>query len=44
MILPGLFVGLNLRMTALLMVPVVLIAGALVPMAGQVVGDRARAV
>jgi hypothetical protein len=44
MILPGLFVGLNLRMTALLMVPVVLIAGALVPMAGQVVGHRARAV
>jgi hypothetical protein len=44
MILPDLFVGLNLRMTALLMVPVVLIAGALVPMAGQVVGDRARAV
>ncbi len=43
MILPGLFVGLNLRMTALLMVPVVLIAGALVPMAGQVVGGRARA-
>jgi hypothetical protein len=43
MILPGLFVGLNLQMTALLMVPVVLIAGALVPMAGQVVGGRARA-
>ena len=44
MVLSGLFVGLNLQMTALLMVPVVLIAGALVPMAGQVVGGRARAV
>jgi hypothetical protein len=44
MILPGLFVGLNLQMTALLMVPVVLIAGALVPMAGQVVDGRVPAV
>ncbi len=42
MILPGLFIGLNLRLTALLMIPVVLIAGALVPMAGQVVGSRGR--
>jgi hypothetical protein len=31
-------------MTALLMVPVVLIAGALVPMAGQVVDGRVPAV
>ena len=40
MILPGLFIGLNVRMTALLMIPVVLVAAALVPMAGQVVGTR----
>jgi hypothetical protein len=43
MILPGLFDGLNLRMTALLMIPVVLVAAALVPMAAQVVGSRPRA-
>ena len=36
MIFPGLFDGLNLRMAALLMIPVVLVAAALVPMAGQV--------
>ncbi len=40
MILPGLFDGLNLRMTALLMIPVVLAAAALVPLAAQVVGPR----
>ncbi len=42
MILTGLFDGLNLRMTALLMIPVVLIAAALVPVAAQVVGSRPR--
>ena len=42
MILPGLFVGLGLRLTGPLMIPVVLVAGALVPMAGQVVGSRVR--
>ena len=36
MILTGVFDGLNLRLTALLMIPVVLAAGALVPMVGQV--------
>ena len=40
MILTGLFDGLNLRMTALLMIPVVLIAAAPVPVAAQVVGSR----
>ncbi len=44
MILPGLFEGLNLRMTALLMIPVVLVAAALVPLTSQVVGSRPRAV
>ena len=40
MILPGIFHGLNLRMAGPLMIPVVLVAGALVPMAGQVVIPR----
>ncbi len=43
MILPGLFIGLNLRLTGLLMIPVVLVAGALAPLAAQVVGSRVRA-
>jgi hypothetical protein len=42
MILPGLFHGLNLRMSALLMIPVLLFAGALVPLAGQVLIPRPR--
>jgi hypothetical protein len=36
MILPGLFQGLNLRMAAPLVIPVLLFAGALVPVAAQV--------
>jgi hypothetical protein len=40
MILPGLFDGLNLRMTAVLMIPVVLVAAALVPLASQVAVSR----
>jgi hypothetical protein len=43
MILPGIFHGLNLRMAGLLMIPVVLVAGALVPLAGQVSRPRPRA-
>jgi hypothetical protein len=43
MILPGLFHGLNLRMAALLAIPVLLFAGALLPMAGQVFTSRLRA-
>ncbi len=35
MILPGLFQGLNLRMAAPLVIPVLLFAGALLPVAGQ---------
>jgi hypothetical protein len=39
-ILPGLFEGLNLRMAAPLMIPVLLVTGALVPLAGQVMIPR----
>jgi hypothetical protein len=42
MILPGLFQGLNLRMAAPLVIPVLLFAGALLPMAGQVLTSRPR--
>ncbi len=42
MILPGLFHGLNLRMAALLVIPVLLFAGGLLPMAGQVLTPRSR--
>jgi hypothetical protein len=40
MILPGIFHGLNLRMAAPLVIPVLLVAGALVPLAGQVLNRR----
>ncbi len=43
MILPGLFQGLNLRMAAPLVIPVLLFAGALLPVAGQVLISRPRA-
>jgi hypothetical protein len=42
MILPGIFDGLNLRMAVPLMIPVLLAAGALVPLAGQVLTSAAR--
>jgi hypothetical protein len=42
MILPGLFHGLNLRMAALLVIPVLLFAGALIPLAGQALTTRVR--
>jgi hypothetical protein len=40
MILPGIFDGLNLRMAAVLVVPVLYFAGALVPLAGQVLSPQ----
>ncbi|HZW34366.1 MAG TPA: M20/M25/M40 family metallo-hydrolase [Isosphaeraceae bacterium] len=40
MILPGIFHGLNLRMAGPLMIPVVLVAAALVPLASQVLNRR----
>jgi len=43
MILPGLFHGLNLRMAAPLVIPVLLFAGALLPVVGQVLSPRLRA-
>jgi len=43
MILPGLFQGLNLRMAAPLVVPVLLFAGALLPVSGQVLIPRPHA-
>jgi hypothetical protein len=43
MILPGLFHGLNLRMAAPLAIPVLLFAGALLPVAAQVLSSRPRA-
>jgi hypothetical protein len=42
-ILPGIFNGLNLRMAAILMVPVVLTGSALLPLAAQVRASRTRA-
>ncbi len=42
MILPGLFLGLNLRMAVPLVIPVLLFAGALLPVAGQVLISRPR--
>jgi hypothetical protein len=42
-ILPGLFDALNLRMALYLMIPVLFLAGALVPMAAQVLAPRAGA-
>jgi len=41
-ILPGLFHGLNLRMAAPLVIPVLLFAGAVLPVAGQVLIPRTR--
>jgi hypothetical protein len=41
-ILPGLFHGLNLRMAAPLVLPVLLFAGALLPLVGQVIAPRLR--
>jgi hypothetical protein len=43
-ILPGFFDALNLPMAAPLMIPVLLAAGALVPMVSQVLGSRPRPV
>jgi hypothetical protein len=43
MILPGLFHGLNLRMAALLVIPVLFFAGALLPMARQALTPRTPA-
>jgi Peptidase family M28 len=41
MIIDGVFNGLNIRMAPFLMIPVVLVAAALVPVAAQVLGGRA---
>jgi len=43
MILPGLFQGLNLRMAAPLVIPVLLFAGALLPVVGRTLIPRPRA-